>query len=225
MKKKLGIIGGMGPLATVYFMELIISNTAAKSDSDHIEMIVYNIPSIPDRTEFILGRSNLDPLPIIADTAMRLERAGVDLIAIPCVTAHCFYDRLCQYVAVPVVNMVELTADELVRDGMKKAGVMATSGTLSTQLFQKALEERGILCITPDQPNQDRVMSIIYNDIKAGKPADMNEFERVSRHLFSAGCDKIILGCTELPLIKKHTNLDSRQYADVLEITAKAMQN
>ena len=93
---KLGIIGGLGPMATVYFMEMITEMTLAQKDQDHMEMLVVSDPKTPDRTAFILGESSDDPLPYINRSAETLEKMGADVIAIPCITAHCFHDKLCK---------------------------------------------------------------------------------------------------------------------------------
>ncbi len=111
MNKKLGIIGGLGPMATSYFMRRIIELTDARTDQENIEMIIYNCPSIPDRTGYILGRSSESPLPKIEEIAHELEHQNVDYIAMPCITAHYFHDQLADSVFIPVSNGIKEAAE------------------------------------------------------------------------------------------------------------------
>lgn len=216
----LGIIGGLGPMATAYLLQLIIEMTDAKTDQEHLDVIVFDRPSTPDRTAYLLDRTKPSPLPSMTQTAKALEALGAGVLCAPCVTSHYFYNELSQSVNIPFLNMVEETARELKTAGRKKAGIMATTGTVRTRLFQNALEAAGLAAVTPDEEGQRLVMSLIYDDIKAGKPADPEKFRRVSEALYTAGCDCIVLGCTELSLVKKDAGLDKR-YLDALEVLAK----
>ncbi|MGI6255240.1 MAG: aspartate/glutamate racemase family protein [Acutalibacter sp.] len=218
--KTLGIIGGMGPMATAYLLELIIQMTDAKTDQEHLSVIVLNNPQVPDRTAYILDNSKPSPLPVLEDMAHTLESVGAGVLCAPCVTSHYFYEELAGNVQVPFVHMVKETAQELRIAGKHKAGILATTGTVRTGLFQQALENKGLSWAVPSETGQKLVMSLIYDDIKAGKPADMGKFRRVSDELFDAGCDSIILGCTELSLVKKDTPL-GRGYLDALEVLSK----
>ena len=112
----LGIIGGVGPLATAYFMEAIIKKTPATTDQDHIPMIVFNDPQIPDRTAYILDHTKPDPQPEMVKVAQWLEEAGADYIAIACNTAHYFYDAICKAVSIPVLNIMEETARRIAHE-------------------------------------------------------------------------------------------------------------
>ena len=216
----LGIIGGMGPMATAYLLELVIQMTNAKTDQEHLRTIVFDNPQVPDRTAYILDREKPSPLPVLEDMAQTLERIGCGVLCAPCVTSHYFYPELSSSVSVPFLHMVEETARELQEAGRKKAGILATTGTVSTGLFQRALEKFGIEWAAPSQLGQGLDMSLIYDDIKAGQPANMGKFRRVSDELFDAGCDSVILGCTELSLIKRNTPL-GHGFLDALEVLAK----
>lgn len=216
----LGIIGGMGPMATAYLLELVIQMTNAKTDQEHLRTIVFDNPQVPDRTAYILDREKPSPLPVLEDMAQTLERIGCGVLCAPCVTSHYFYPELSSSVSVPFLHMVEETARELQEAGRKKAGILATTGTVSTGLFQRALEKFGIEWAAPSQLGQGLVMSLIYDDIKAGQPANMGKFRRVSDELFDADCDSVILGCTELSLIKRNTPL-GHGFLDALEVLAK----
>lgn len=232
--KTLGIIGGLGPMATAYLLQLIIEMTDAKTDQEHLDVIVFDRPSVPDRTAHILDPQKPSPLPSMTATAQTLENLGVGVLCAPCVTSHYFYKELAASVSIPFLNMVEETAKELKTAGKKRPGIMATTGTVSTGLFQSVFSGCGLKAVLPDESCQALVMSLIYDDIKAGKAADPEKFRRVSEALYSAGCDCIVLGCTELSLvgkspalslIKKSAELDNAPwgmgYLDALEVLAK----
>ena len=218
--KTLGIIGGMGPMATAYLLELIIRMTDAKTDQEHLNVMVFNNPQVPDRTAYILDRTKPSPLPVLQGMARSLEEMGAQVLCAPCVTSHYFYRELSGSVSVPFLHMVEETARELSAAGKKKAGILATTGTASTGLFQKALEQAGLEWALPDQRGQELTMSLIYDDIKAGRPADPEKLRQASSPLLEAGCDSVILGCTELSLVKKELCL-SEGFLDALEVLSK----
>ncbi len=217
----LGIIGGMGPMATAYLLELIIQMTDAKTDQEHLNIMVLNNPQVPDRTAYILDQSKASPLPVLHQMAHTLETMGARVLCAPCVTSHYFYRELSEGVSVPFLHMVEETARELQAAGKKKAGILATTGTVKTGLFQTALEKFGLEYALPGEKGQTLTMSLIYDDIKAGRPANMDKFRRASDELFDAGCDSVILGCTELSLVKKDTHLPALGFLDALEVLSK----
>lgn len=217
----LGIIGGMGPMATAYLLELIIRMTDARTDQEHLDVVVFNRPRVPDRTAYILDKTKPSPLPVLTGMAQSLEKLGCGVLCAPCVTSHFFFPQLSRSVGVPFLHMVEETAQELRQAGVRKAGILATTGTVRTGLFQRALEAVGIQWEVPDGEGQALVMSLIYDDVKAGRAPDMEKFRRAGGPLFAKGCDSLILGCTELSLIKKDIPLGSG-YVDALEVLAKA---
>lgn len=218
--KTLGIIGGMGPMATAYLLQLIIEMTDALTDQQHLDVIVFDRPAVPDRTAYILDRRKPSPLPMLTETARTLEGLGAGCLCAPCVTSHYFYRELTASVSIPFVNMLAETAAELYKEGKKKVGVMATTGTVRTGLFQSALSEFGLQAVVPSGECQELTMSIIYDEIKAGKPADPRKFKQVTEGLCAAGCDSIVLGCTELSLIKKSAPLP-HGCLDALEVLSK----
>ncbi|MBE6600951.1 MAG: aspartate/glutamate racemase family protein [Ruminococcaceae bacterium] len=215
----LGILGGLGPMSTVYFCELLISHTKAESDADHIDMLISSRATTPDRTAFILGKSDRDPLPVMKEEALRLFKAGVDRIVIPCNTAHYFYDGLCQDLPVPLINIIEETVLHLKRRGITTFGLLATEGTVKSQAYKKICQRNGISCITPSEEQQARVSAIIYEQIKQNRPADTEALLAISRDLLERGCEAIVLGCTELSLLKP-TLSDKLPFVDSLEILA-----
>lgn len=221
--KTLGIIGGLGPMATAYFMEVIISMTQAGNDSEHIPMLVYNYPGIPDRTQFILGNCDRSPYPDLVKIGSILKEY-CDCIALPCVTAHYFHERLQSELGIHVFNMPEETAECLKAAGVTCAGLMATDGTIAGGCFKKALDDKGIEMVVPKENSQKKIMSIIYDGVKAGGYIDIDSFNETALELRENGAQVIILGCTELSILKGRHNIGAG-YIDVLEAAAAAIIN
>ena len=218
--KKLGIIGGLGPMATAYFLELLVEMTKADTDQEHIEMIIYNSPNIPDRTGYILGRQKESPLPYFVSIAKKLLSENAGVLAIPCMTAHYFHKELEEEIGASVVNAITETAKYLKERGYHNVGIMATDGTIRKNIFSQELEKWGVQSVCPDEREQKMVMELIYDGIKSGKEVSMEDFESISENLFAKGAEVILLGCTELSIIKKNNRL-KEGYLDVLEVLAK----
>lgn len=217
--KLLGVLGGLGPMSTVYFCELLTAHTKAEHDSDHIDMIVSSRASTPDRTAFILGKSDHDPLPVMREEAERLTRAGAELIVIPCNTAHYFYDGLQKSCSVPILNIIRETAKHLCKSGVKAFGLLATEGTVRAGAYHQVCAPMGLRCITPSDEEQAVISSIIYDRIKQNRPVDLEAFFRVTDAMRARGCEKLVLGCTELSLLKKQ-GLNDGLFVDSLEVLA-----
>ena len=217
----LGILGGLGPMATVYFYELLTSHTDADCDQDHIDIIINSHATTPDRSAFITGRSDDDPLAVMVEDIRRMKTYGADLVAIPCNTAHYFYDKLKASTDLPILNIMEETAAKLASLGVRRAGILATDGTVYSGTYDRFLSAHGIDCIRPAQDDQKTVMRIIYDEIKNGKSPDVDAFLALSERLRGAGAEALILGCTELSLIKKHYDLPP-YFIDSLDVLAAA---
>ena len=206
-EKTLGVLGGVGPLATIYFADLVVKMTDAKTDQEHISMVILNHGAIPDRTDYILDHSKPNPLPVMIADAKKLQAAGCDYIVIPCNTAHYFYDRLAAALPVPVLNMPRLTAADAKAAGCHKLGILATDGTLLAETYQIACRDIGLEWAAPGEQAQKGIMSIIYDEIKQGKRVDMQLFNAAVDDLNAQGCDMAVLGCTELSLVKRDEHL------------------
>ena len=165
---KLGVIGGLGPMATACFLEMITKMTEAQCDQDHLEILIHSAPYIP----------------------------------------------------APIIHGIYETGLELQKNGIKRAGLMATDGTIESRIFQDQLEKMGIEVLLPDERRQQDIMDVIYKNLKAGLPADMEKFQKVSLQLKDQGAQVILLGCTELSLIKKDVPL-GKEYLDALEVLAQ----
>lgn len=199
-KKTIGIIGGMGPLATADLFEKIVGHTKAVCDQEHLHVVIDSNTNIPDRTAALL-HGGADPLPELVKSAGRLEKMGADVLIMPCNTAHNYYDGIAAAVSVPVLHMVRLTAQALVERGVKKAGLLATDGTVRTGIYQKSFAGSGVELLTPDEAGQRAVMEMIYQGVKAGDMAfDARPARQAMERLLAAGAEVLILGCTELPL-------------------------
>lgn len=218
--KILGIIGGMGPSATALLFQKIIDYTDAGKDAEHIHIIIDNNPAIPDRTTAIL-KGDDTPAIHICEIGKKLEKCGAQVLAIPCNTSHYFLPYIQERLSVPVINMLEETAKECVACGYTKVGVLATTGTIKTQIYEKELEKFGITTVYPDQEGQEQVMEIIYNQVKAGKTADTSIIKSQLDRMAENGVQAFILGCTELPIVLKDGNY-GYHFIDTLEVLAKS---
>ncbi len=221
-KKKLGIIGGMGPLATAELFRMIVENTKSPDDAGHIRIFIDNNPQIPDRTAALLGRGP-DPVPAMAVSARKLERMGADLLLMPCNTAHYFIDRLRKEVGVPFIDMIEQTALRLSEDGIKTAGILCTTGTMKGRVYADRLERAGISLLESDGEQQTEVMRFIYEGVKAGNAGfDASAFGRVLNSLYERGAQTVILGCTELfPGIRMY-GVEIGSYIEPMRVLARS---
>jgi len=217
-RKIIGILGGMGAEATVELFKRIVGKTQAKSDQEHLRIIIDNNPQIPDRTQAILHNGK-DPLPLLRKSASILEAAGADFIIIPCNSAHYFLESIRKAVTIPVLNMIGETANAIKE---KRVGLLATDGTVQIGLYHKACSERGIEIIPPKACDQQRVMDVIYG-VKAGKrkqPFKETVID-VIHGLKESGIEALILGCTELSVLFTEEAVDLPMY-DALGILAKS---
>lgn len=222
IKKTVGIMGGMGPMATADLVYNIVSQTKAERDSDHIHLIIDSDGTVPDRTEAILHGGE-SPVPKLCTMAKKLEYMGADIIAISCNTSHYFYDEICDAVEVPVLNMLDETARFVSRSGAKEVLLLATDATVKMGLYEKYLSRYGINTRYMSDEGQGEVMKLIYDCVKAGHyEFDVDRFRVLLR---DAGAEEIatILGCTELPIAFKRFELSGFHTIDPSNILAKAI--
>ena len=198
--KTIGIIGGMGPMATYDLAGKIFNNTVADCDQENIPVLIDCNTRIADRTAAIL-HGGTDPRPELKKSAKRLESAGADVLMMACNTAHYFYDSVCEDIKIPVLHMPRLTAQLIFEMGVKKAGVLATDGTCQSGVYGDALKEEGIDPVYPSAEKQEIIMSLIYDHVKAGKMdfSDL-DIDGVISEMKGKGAEVLILGCTELPM-------------------------
>lgn len=218
--KKLGIVGGMGPMATSMFFERIIERTVAHKDQDHIDMVILNHATMPDRTHAILTGESAAFLENMERDLKLLEQIGVDHIAIPCNTSHYFMNQMREMTSVKIIDMVEETAQTILDKfgAGARVGILATDGTVHTGTYKKACQSRGLDFITPEAHLQRDVMKTIY-DIKAGVKVNRQDFEGIVMEMVeNYGCTVVILACTELSLLELslHVNKYCIDAMDVL---------
>ena len=185
-------------------------------------MIVLNHAAIPDRTDFILDASKPNPLPMMVEDAKKLQAAGSDYVVMPCNTAHFFYEQIQNNITIPMLNIIEETvifAKE--RAGVKKLGILATKGTISAGSYQRMCEKYGIEWAVPSLQDEQSLMNIIYNQVKAGKEINITEFLKIIENMKADGCDAVALGCTELSVINKDFALNREDIVDSLEVLAR----
>lgn len=218
-RKLLGIIGGLGPMSSAYFYELITEHTLAERDQDHIDIILSSHATTPDRTDFILGRSEESPLPAMVADARSLETYGASAIVIPCNTAHYFIEEVRNSVSVPVPSIITETVLHIKKCGFKKAAILATEGTVSSRSYQNEFDKYGMDYMIPDAAGQAKLMNIIYEQVKKGGIPSPDALYEVTAPMFESGCDCAILGCTELSLIGK-SMADDERFIDSLMVLA-----
>ncbi len=218
--KTVGVLGGMGPKATVYFQDLIIENTNAKSDQENLNMIISCHSTIPDRTKYLLGESNDNPIPYLIDDAKMLEKCGCSLLVLTCNTSHFAYDEIVKNINIPLINM-PLEVCNIVNNNsnIKKVGIMATLGTIKSGVYNKYLKKE--IYQAEDSLNNE-VMNLIYNKVKKGIKVSKEEFYQVLDKYFNNGCDIVIMGCTELSVIVRDNDLyNDKRIIDSMYVLAQ----
>ena len=211
---KLGVIGGMGPLATVNFYERVVLNTAAKCDNEHIDMVVLSHSSMPDRTKCIIENKGGEFLEVIKKDFKILENIGVDAVAIPCNTSHYFFDEFKKFTGLRIINMIEETILEVKKRGIEKIAVFGTLGTLNSKVYEKYANQHGLLVKEVSPEDKQAVMDIIY-DIKETNCLDGRRFVDI----LSRYCDDETVGiiaCTELSLLDIPLDINTIDALNVL---------
>lgn len=206
-KGTIGILGGMGPMATLELFKRIVALTPASKDQEHLRIVIDNNPGIPDRTAAILGKGE-SPLPAMIEGARTLERAGANVLVIPCNTAHHWLFPLREGVSIPIIDMVGEAAATVAaaRPPLATIGLLATAGSVKAGLYHRALGERGLASLLPTAEEQNRLMETIHQ-IKAGNYRVKEQVLNVAQSLLKRGAQGMILGCTELSLVVEEGDL------------------
>lgn len=201
--KTIGIIGGMGPAATIDLYEKIVEQTPAEKDQDHIHVIIDSYPQIEDRTGYILHGGQSPALKLI-ESAKRLETAGANALMMPCNTAHYFAKDIENAVHIPLIHIVKCSAEAIKNNHpkAKKIGLIATIGTIKAGVYSDILSKYGFETIVPDEKTENNVMDCIYKGVKAGKTEEYKDlFQQCVDEITDLGADLLIAGCTEIPLL------------------------
>ena len=221
MEQKIGIIGGMGPMASQLFYKLVTDHTAADCDQDHLNMVILSDTAMPDRTAAILSGKIQPVRQQLLQDAQLLEQCGCSAIGITCNTAHYFANLIQGELHIPILHMINETVNAIAKAAPgSKVALLATDGTIKTGIYQEPMEAAGLHPYILPPEMQKNVMYQIYDRIKSGKPRDDEKWRQLDAHLKAAGCDCAVLGCTELSVIKADNCLDSF-YIDPLEVLAR----
>lgn len=224
-EKTVGIIGGMGPEATVDLMMRVIRATPALDDADHVRMVVDNNPKVPSRIKAIIDGTGESPGPCMANMADRLARWGVDFIAIPCNTAHYYYDEVKAAVDIPVLNIIDLAADAVLTENkdIRVVGLLASTAVIMTEQYLQRFEEHGVELIWPSDSQQARLMASIKK-IKTGEHGREVEtvLQSAGTELTDRGAQALIIACTELSVIAGNLNAGPKVY-DASQVLAETI--
>ena len=200
--RMLGVLGGMGPLASAEFMRRLTLLTPADCDQDHIPAVLWSDPRVPDRTAARIAGGE-DPLPALLRGISGLEAAGCGAVAIPCNTAHGWFEGMQAATPMPILHIVDAAADELARLGVASGpvGVMGTAGTLAMRLYQQRLEARGYACLVPTEAEMATLVTPAIAQVKANDVAgSYAPLAEAATRLVAGGAQAVVLGCTEIPL-------------------------
>lgn len=213
-----GIIGGMGPEATVDLMRRVIAKTPVRDDQDHIHLIVESNPKIPSRIAHLIEGSGPDPTPELVRIAANLQRAGADALAIPCNTAHAYADSIRRAVSIPLLDMVSLTVEKIAASGRTRVGLLASTAVHNTALYATAFSAQGIATLLPSR--QDEVMALI-RAVKRGDTGVQAQaaLGRIALEMADRA-DVLLIGCSELSVIAAGISVP---FVDSLDVLAQAV--
>lgn len=199
---RLGVLGGMGPLATADFLRKIVEATPAERDQDHLPVVVYSVPQVPARFPSILRTAEPSPLPAMIEGMQTLEAAGADYVAIPCITAHHWYEELCRATKMPILHIADATCTALSKRGVPtgKVGMLATAATLQSGFFQARLRTLGYETVVPSERDMQKLALPAIASVKRGDMARaLGLATQAVQHLLAQDVETIVLACSELP--------------------------
>jgi len=202
-RKVIGVLGGMGPVATLDFFARVLKATPAHLDQDHIRLIIDNNPTVPERNAGIAG-TGPSPGPVLAEMARGLQRAGAEILVMPCNAAHAFEADIRAATDLPFISLIEVTAEAVsgAAPGAKRAGLLAVPGTIASGVYHRSLAARGVEVIAPEGEAMERMMAAIRR-VKQGDTGEKArvEMKASAAELVARGAEVLIAGCTEVPLI------------------------
>jgi aspartate racemase len=214
-----GVLGGMGPEATVDFLRRVIASTKTEQERDHLRFIVDINPKLPSRIDFLIEHKGEDPGPGLVQMAKNLEKWGADFIAIPCNTVHHYLPAIQSAISIPALDMIELTAQETLAQfsGIQVVGILASPAVRLTGLYTRRFEQKGVRVIFPQPAAEEAVLRII-KDIKDGQPpASFNqELSEIAKSLLQQGAGACVIACTELSLCALDQTIPAIDAAEAL---------
>jgi aspartate racemase len=222
-EKTVGVIGGMGPEATIEFMRRLVTAVSAKDDADHLHVIVDNNPKIPSRIKALIEGGGEDPEPCLVDMARKLEAAGADFLVIPCNTAHYYLPAIAKSIRIPVLDVVALTIDKLnaLERRPARIGMLASPAVRLVGLFEKRLVASAYQVLFPNPETEGRLLDVI-RAVKSGHitPSHHRTYEAIANHLADDGADTLLVACTELSLLPALERREAR--FDTLDVLVEA---
>ena len=228
-ERVIGVLGGMGPEATLAFYGRLIEMTPARRDQEHVRVIIDSNPKVPDRSAALL-QGGESPVPLMASGLQALQRAGADFAVIPCVSAHAFLDELRGRALIPVLSIFDAVAEELQRGPacLRRVGLLATTGTMKAGLFQRRLSDAGLEVIAPEDADQAGLMAAIYS-VKASNAAEERRravdcARSVAKRVIDGGAQRVVLGCTELPLLLGGGDLEVQVIDSLVSLARAALR-
>ncbi len=219
-----GVVGGLGPAATVYFLRRMVELTDADRDQDHVDLLVWQHGSTPDRSAFLRGEGE-SPEPVLVGNAVALERAGARVIAMPCNTGVAWVEAMRAAVGVEVLSIVDATVAAALKavPGLRRLGLLATDGTHLARTYAGVAEAAGIELVVPDEEVQREVMAVIYDGVKAGRPVSRERFDALVDHLRDRGAEVVVLGCTELSVLHGDLGVEDPTVVDSVDALARVV--
>lgn len=221
--KVVGVIGGMGPEATVEFLRRVVAATPAKDDADHLHVIVDNNPKVPSRIKALIEGNGADPTPVLVEMARKLEAAGADFLAVPCNTAHHYLPAIRKAVRIPILDVVDLTIATLraLEPKPSRIGILASPAVRLMGLFATRLANAGFGVVYPNEQDEAKLFAIIKS-LKAGHVGDVEQcdYDAIARRLGDDGADTLLVACTELSLLSAPEG--QRPVVDTLDLLVKA---
>ena len=223
-QKTVGIIGGMGPEATVELMQRVIELTPATDDCDHIHMLVDNNPKVPSRIKALIDGDGESPLPELIKMAQGLEKSGADFLVMPCHTAHHYYAEIANSVSIPFISLIELAVKNIKSEfpHLKKIGLLASTAVINIKLYENAFKDYGIEVIYPELSQQDLLMSVIKK-VKSNSLDDEN-IKSYNSIANSLDIDCVVIACTELSILTDLLD-SSAKVIDALDVLAQEIVN
>ena len=219
--KVVGVLGGMGPAATLDFFARVLALTDARTDQDHIRLIIDNNPQVPNRNEAIAG-TGPSPAPTLVAMAHGLERAGAELLVMPCNAAHAFLAEVKRATSLPVISIIGVTVEAARAYHPRRVGLLAADGCIDADLYQTAFGKLNIATLVPDAQTRERFMATLYCIKQRDTGPEVRSAMRsLANDLIGQGAETIIAGCTEVPLVLNANDIDA-PFVNSTDCLAKA---
>jgi len=221
-EKVVGVIGGMGPEATVDFLHRLVARTPARDDADHLRVLVDNNPKIPSRIAALIDGTGEDPTPVLCDMARGLQAQGADFLVMPCNTAHYYLPAIARSVSIPVLDMVQLAIQKLSVVKPRRVGMLASPAVRKVGLYKARMEQAGLHALFPE-PQDENVLLGIIKAVKAGRLDDKRrqDYSKVAGNLLSGGADALLVACTEFSVIGPPAGVTA-SVVDALDVLVEA---